>query len=182
GKAKEAAGPQDARKHRDRAILHEPSFPMPTLRPWIGVEQIHLGQRGGREPRHEFDGVAGVKSDIVDGALLDRCKDFRLAADEGLAADETDRRMGASFCDQILAAAESDFEADRLDGARKYLREVLWRRLVECDCKLRQQRRHKVDLARSQPVTLAAAEKGALAGLGMIVVARHHHQIWQSRP
>src|SRR5258708_4657809 len=44
GKAKEAAGPQYAHKHRNRAILHEPSFPMPTLRPWIGVEQIHLGK------------------------------------------------------------------------------------------------------------------------------------------
>jgi hypothetical protein len=65
--------------------------------------------------------------------------------------------------DQILAAAESDFEANRLDRARKHLREILWRGLVECDGKLRQQRRHKVDLTWPQPVTLAAAEKGALA-------------------
>src|SRR5260370_22977710 len=182
GKAKEAAGPQYARKHRNRAILHEPPFPMPTLRPWIGVEQIHLGKRGGGEPRHELEGVAGVKSDIVDGALLDRCKDLRHAVDEGLAADETNRRIGACLRDQILTAAESDFEANRLDGARKHLREFVRRRLTKYERQPRQQGRHEVNLTRPQPVTLAAADTGALAGRGMIIVARHRHQIWAVAP
>src|SRR5215470_16124699 len=44
GEAKPASRPQYARKHQDRAILHEPPLPMPTLRPRIRVEQIDLDE------------------------------------------------------------------------------------------------------------------------------------------
>src|SRR5579871_2453288 len=43
GKAKQPAGPQHTGQHRNSPILHEPALPMPPLRPWIGVKQVHLG-------------------------------------------------------------------------------------------------------------------------------------------
>src|SRR5262249_11601247 len=120
---------------------------MPPFRPWIGIEQVYLGERGVGKPSQEINGVSGVKPDIVDGARVDRCKDFRHAVDEGLAANEPDRRMGSGLSNQILAAAESDFEADSFGRARKHLPEVARRRLVECELKPRQQSRNEVDLA-----------------------------------
>src|SRR5262245_27835669 len=90
--------------------------------------------------------------------------------------------MGGGLSDQILAAAESDFEADSLGGVRKHLREVLRRRPVERKRKLRQQCRNKLGLARSQLVTLASAEKGAVAVLRHDLVAGYRHRHGRSIP
>src|ERR1700719_238181 len=93
GKAKHTARPQRARQHRDGAILHESPLPMPTLRPWIRIEEIDLGNRGVREPSQEIDGVARVEPDVADCIRLDRGQDLGHAVDEGLTADEAICRM-----------------------------------------------------------------------------------------
>src|SRR5215475_8093520 len=76
GKAEQTAGPQYARQHRDGAVLYESPLPMPALRPGIRIEKIDLGERGVREPSQEFDGIACVKSDVVDRIGLDQRQDL----------------------------------------------------------------------------------------------------------
>ena len=135
---------------------------MPSLRPWIGVEQIHLIERGVGEPSEEIDRVSGVKPDIVDGARVDRCKDLCHAVDERLAADEAAARMVLGLADQMLAAAETDLEAQLIDRNRKQIVERPWRRGLQIDGQPGQQRLEERGLMRPQPMPFAPAEEAAL--------------------
>ena len=105
----------------DRCVLHEAPLPVPPLRPGIGMDQVDPRQRLRRGPGQQFRGVAGIEADIADIVRLDLRQDLRHAVDIGLAADEPDVRKGLRLRDQMLAAAESDFEPDILDVAIEQL-------------------------------------------------------------
>ena len=147
---------------------------MPALGPRIGIEEIDLGDGGCREPGQQIDGVAGIKPDVVESTRLDLCQDFRHAVDERFAADEANLRVRGGSRDQILAAAEPDFEANRIQRTRKHVRKIGRRRPVKRKRNARQQCRQESGLVRPQPMTLAAAEEGAVAGCGMMIVRYRH--------
>src|SRR6266550_3171172 len=50
---------QHARHCGNGRVLYEASFPMPSLRPGIGMDQVDPEQRSRGQPRQEFSGVAG---------------------------------------------------------------------------------------------------------------------------
>jgi hypothetical protein len=145
---------------------------MAPFRPRIGIEQIELHNRCGGQPTEKIDRIARIKPDIVMAAGFDQSQDFCHAIDKGLAADETLARMGSGLRNQIFAAAEADFEPDRIDRRRKQLREIRRRRLLESERKPRQQRLHQRSVVRPQRVALTAAEEGAVTKTGG-VVTRH---------
>ena len=95
--AKFAARLQDARHRGDGCVLHEAPFPVPPLRPRIGMDQIDPRQRVRRRPRQQFGGVAGEQADIADVVGLDLRQDLRHAVDIGFAADEAGVGKGAAL-------------------------------------------------------------------------------------
>ena len=56
--AKFAAVLQNARHRVHRGVLHEAPFPVPTLRPGVGMDQVDPRERLRRRPGHQFGGVA----------------------------------------------------------------------------------------------------------------------------
>jgi len=81
------------------------------------MDQVDSNERLRRRPGQEFGGVAREQPDVADVVGLDLGQDLGHAVDIGLAADEADIREGKRFGDQMLAAAEPDFEPD-LAGRR----------------------------------------------------------------
>ena len=79
------------------------------------MDQIDTNKRLRRRPGHQFGGVAREQPDVADIVRLDLRQDFRHAVDVGLAADEAGIGKGERFGDQMLAAAEPDFEPDIVD-------------------------------------------------------------------
>ena len=127
-----AAALQEARHRRDRRVLHEAPLPVPPLRPGIGMDQVDPRQRLRRRPRQQFGGVAGEQADIADIVRLDLREYLRHAVDIGLAADEAGVRKRLGFGDQVLAAAETDFEPHRFGRRIEQLREATEAPIVRC--------------------------------------------------
>ena len=115
---------QHARHRGDGCILHEAPLPVPPLRPRIGMDQVDSRQRLRRRPGHQFGGIAREQPDVADVVRLDLRQDLRHAVDVGLAADEAGIRKGERFGDQMLAAAEPDFEPDMVDRRVEQLGEA----------------------------------------------------------
>ena len=90
---------------------------------------------------------------------LDLRQDFRHAVDIGLAADEAGLRKGARFGDQMLAAAESDFEPDAFDRRVEQRGKVGRAWAADIERKPRQQMFDQVGLMQAELVALAPAEK-----------------------
>ena len=94
------------------------------------------------------------------------------------AADEADARIGFGLRDQMLGAAEADFQAHFVDVSRNSVAQIGGRRLREIERDARQQRIEQRRLARAQRMALAPAEEGALrlslcvASLSSCVIAR----------
>ena len=114
---------------------------------------------------------------------LDLRQDLCHAVDVGLAADEAGVRKGQRLGDQMLAAAEADFEPNILERRFKNIRKIFRRRRADVERKTRQQIVDQVGLMRAQLVALAPAKERALAvrvlavGIGGAV----HRSVWYSR-
>ena len=117
--AKFALRSEHPRHGGDGRVLHEAPLPVPPLRPRIGMDQVDPRQRMRRRPCQQFGGIAREQPDVADAVGFDLRQDLGHAVDIGLAADEAGARKGARFRDQMLAAAESDFEPDVVDRRRR---------------------------------------------------------------
>ena len=102
-----------------------------------------------------------MQPDIGETARRDGGQRLGHAVDERLDADEAGARMLLGFRDQMLAAAESDLEAHRLDGVREQHRRIGRRGICEVERKARQQRVEQGRLLRPKLVAFAPAEEGA---------------------
>ena len=110
-------------------------------------------------------------------ALVDRGERLRHAVDERLDADEADARIGLRLRDQMLGAAEADFEPNVVDRRRETARaRSSGARLAQIEREARQQRVEQLGLPRAQRMALAPAEERAVT---MAVVA--HRVIGQAR-
>ena len=78
------------------------------------IRSIRASECGGAHASSSA-GIAREQPDIADVMGLDLCQDLRHAVDIRFAADEAGVGKGAGFRHQMLAAAESDFEPDRID-------------------------------------------------------------------
>ena len=123
---------------------------------------------------------------------LDLRQDFRHAVDIGLAADEPDVRKGLRLRDQMLAAAESDFEPDILDVAIEQIGKPCRRGRSDIERQMRQQIVDQVGLMDAELVALAAAEERAVRMCRRAIIRRrvavadvarcsHHRSVWYSR-
>ena len=82
--------------------------------------------------------------------------------DEGVRADEAGARIGLRLRDQMLGAAEADFQAHLVERLTKQRAQIGRRGLGEIERELRQQRVEQRGLPRLQRMALAPAEEGAL--------------------
>ena len=89
-------------------------------------------------------------------------EDLGHAVDVRLAADEAGLRKAQRFRDQMLAAAESDFETDALDCRIEQRREVGRTGAADVERQMRQQVLDQVGLMRAELVALAPSEERAL--------------------
>ena len=123
---------------------------------------------------------------------LDLRQDFRHAVDIGLAADEPDVRKGLRLRDQMLAAAESDFEPDIGDVAIEQVGKPRGCGCSDVERQMRQQIVDQVGLMDAELVALAAAEERAARMCGRAIIRRrvavagiawgsHHRSVWYSR-
>jgi hypothetical protein len=81
-----------------------------TLRPGIGIEEIDAGEARVRQAVENLRRVAPVQADIAQPRRLDAGQQLGHAVDEGFAADEIRVRLARRRLDEMLAAAEADFE------------------------------------------------------------------------
>ena len=72
--------------------------------------------RGIGQPVEHLHRVVVMQPDIADARRFDARQQLRHRIDEGLDADEAGAGMGPGPVDQVLAAAEADFEPDRGHG------------------------------------------------------------------
>ena len=121
--------------------------------------------------------------DVADVVRLDGAEDLGHAVDVRLAADEADLRKARRFRDQMLAAAESDFETDALDCRIEQRREVGRTGTADVELKMRQQMLDQVGLMRAELVALAPSEeralrmnRGAIIGWGVGVAGGAAHR------
>ena len=144
-----------------------------------------------RRPGQQFGGVAGEQPDIADVMGLDLRQDLRHAVDIGFAADEAGVGKGARFRDQMLAAAESDFEPDRVDRRVEQPGEIRRCGAAISSDKPRQQMLDQVGLMRPQSCDPCGGQRtshaGARASPGdasrFVALAgwRAHRSVWYSR-
>ena len=80
-----------------------------------------------------------MQPDIGEPLRLDRGQRLRHAVDERLDADEAGARLLLGFGDQMLAAAEADFQAHLIDRDGEQLGEIGRRRRRKIDGQPRQQ-------------------------------------------
>ena len=114
-----------------------------------------------RQPGQQLGRVAVMQADVGEPALLDRCQRLGHAVDERLAADEACARMAPGLGDQVLAAAEADFQADIVRHHRTARASRPGRASDRSSASLRQQGVEQRGLARPQLMALAPAEEGA---------------------
>jgi hypothetical protein len=103
---------------------------------------------------------------------LDLRQDFRHAVDIGLAADEPGVGKGLRLRDQVLAAAEADFEPDILDVAIKQLGKPRRCGRGDVERQMRQQVVDQVGLMDAELVAFAAAEERAVDMCRRAVIRR----------
>ena len=87
-------------------------------------------------------------------------------------ADKSGVRLSLRLGDQMLGAAEADFESQIVDRSSEQRLQSGWRGLGEIERELRQQRIEKCGLTRLERVTFAAAKESALRLLPSHSVAR----------
>ena len=156
------------------------------------MDQVDPRQRTRRRPGQQFRGIAGIEPDVADILRLDLRQDFCHAVDIGLAADEPDVRKSLRLRDQMLAAAESDFEPDILDVAIKQLGKPRRRGRSDIERQMRQQIVDQIGLVDAQLMALAAAEERAARMCGRAIIRRRvavagiawgsrHRSVWYSR-
>jgi hypothetical protein len=103
---------------------------------------------------------------------FDLRQDLRHAVDVGLAADEAGMGKGARFRDQMLAAAEADFEPDFVGTRIEQLGKIGRTGPADVERKARQQVFDQLSLVDAQLVTLAPSEERAVRASGVAVVGR----------
>ena len=104
-----------------------------------------------------------MQADIGEPCALDRGERLGHAVDERLDADEAGARIALGLRDQMLAAAEADFEADVIDRRRKQRRADRPAPACEIERKPRQQRLEQRGLARPQRMPLRRPKKAPRA-------------------
>src|SRR5262245_29005507 len=97
---------------------------MPPFRPWMARYQIDARERCRWQPFEQKHGVVEVQPDIGEIFQLDRRERLGHSVDERLDPDEAGARMLLGLLDHVLAAAESDLEADAVDRVGEQQREV----------------------------------------------------------
>src|SRR5262249_57799880 len=112
GETELAARPQHARDLDYALVLHEPTLPMSTLVPGVGIEQVDAGERTRRQPIQHGGNIAEVQPDVAELLGFDGRQRARHSIEECLDPHETDPRLALGGRDQMLAAAETDLEAD----------------------------------------------------------------------
>ena len=103
---------------------------------------------------------------------FDLRQDLGHAVDIGLAADEAGIGKGARFRDQMLAAAESDFEPDFVGRRIEQAGEIGRAGLRDVERKPRQQMLDQIGLVRAQLVALAPPEERTARVSGDAIVGR----------
>ena len=103
---------------------------------------------------------------------FDLRQDFCHAVDIGLAADEADIRKGTRFRDQMLAAAESDFEPDIIDRRIEQFGEIGRSGTSNVERKPRQQMFDQIGLMQAELVALAPPEERTVRVNGGAIVGR----------
>ena len=81
----------------------------------------------GGQPVEQVDGVPVMQPDVCEAELVDRDQRLRHAVDERLASDEAGARVSLRLRDQMLRAAEADFEPHVVDRLRKQGCEIVRR-------------------------------------------------------
>ena len=110
---------QDARQPPQVVILNEAPFPVPSLRPRIGIKQVDQRQRCIGQPVQQFAGVAEMQADILQPALVDRNERFGDGIDETIGADEGGAGMRLRLRYQMLRATKADLEPQCINGRGK---------------------------------------------------------------
>ncbi len=141
--------------------MNEAALPVPPLRPGVGVKQIDARERTFGKPVEQRTGVAEMQPDILERIVLDRDQRFADGVDETVRADEADARMGLGLRNQMLGAAEADFQPHRVDIA-EHGTQIGGRWFCQIERERRQQRLEQRGLARAQRMALAPPEEGAL--------------------
>ena len=113
---------EDARQPLEAVVLDEAPLPVPPLRPRIGIEQVDARERARRQPVDECAGVAEMQADIAEPVGVDGGERLGDGVEEGVAADEAAARIGLGLIDQVLGAAEADFQPHIVDRRRKQAR------------------------------------------------------------
>ena len=132
---------QNARQPLETVVLDEAPLPVPPLRPWIGIEQIDARERSRGQPVEQLAGVAEMQSDIAERIVLDGRQRLADGIDETVAADEAAARVGLRLRDQMLGAAEADFEPYLVRLMVEKRAQIGGRGLAEIERELGQQRR-----------------------------------------
>ncbi len=96
---------------------------------------------------------------------------FAMPLTNGSIPMKPDARMGGRLGDQMLAAAEADFEPHVVDGSVETARAGRPAARVEIERQPRQQRLEQRRLPRAQRMALAPAEEGAVSS--WLVLDRH---------
>ncbi|MEY9405744.1 uncharacterized protein (DUF2336 family) [Bradyrhizobium ottawaense] len=154
---------QHARHRGDGPVLDEAPFPVPPLRPGIGMDQVDPRQRCLGQPGQQLGGIACEQTDVADVGGLDLREDLGHAVDIGLAADEACRGEALCLGRQMLAAAEADLEPHVFGRRAKDLACIRRRLTVDVERQMRQQLTNQLGLVLPELVTLAAPEERALA-------------------
>src|SRR5581483_11309059 len=121
----------------------EPPLEVPLLWPRIGIKEVDLGERGGRQPVENVDGIAVEQADIAETELGNGGYGLGHSVQEGLDADEADIGVPGRRIDQMLAAAEADFETDLAHGDGEDGAELGRAGAGKVDGKRRVDRRHQ---------------------------------------
>lgn len=171
GEAEFGAGLHDARQLTQKFRLDQAALVVARLRPGIGEKNIDEIKRRIGQTRDHIARVALVQTDVLRAALLDVAQARGNAVQERLDADEAAVGMSGGLGDQVLAAAEADFEdlgagfsrkwgcrgrkADILGHRREQLFPI--QRALLRDGQMRQQRLDQTGLARLEGAGLDAA-------------------------
>jgi hypothetical protein len=155
GEAELGAGRHDSREVVEGGAGDEAAFVVPRLGPGVGEEDEGAGDRPRRQGGEEEACVVGEEADVGEVVVGDRGGQAGDAVLEDLAADKADLRVRLGLRGKVLAAAEADFQPDRLDRVRKQGREVDRQR----ERQRGQQRLGQALLARPQLVAAASAVK-----------------------